>query len=109
VTKKNEQYNGNTLAAQAAFDREMVRVAAVLHRLDGIADDTYREERLLTRLSLSFPSLSREGYLAMVTSETPEGKWIAFNADPSPVTALVGLILRIENKTVKWKEDQWKP
>lgn len=109
MTKKGqEQFAGNTLAAQAAFDREMVRVAAVLHRLDGIANDAYREERLITGLRLSFPTPMRDGYLAVMTSETAEGKWVAFNADPSPVTALIGIILRLENKSIKWKEDQWK-
>jgi len=109
MTKKgSEQHNGNTLAAQAAFDREMVRVAAVLHRLDGIADDSFREERLITGLRLSFPSMTRDGYLAVMSSETAEGKFVAFNADPSPVTALIGIILRLENRSIKWKADQWK-
>lgn len=103
-----EQHAGNALASQAAFTKEMVRVAAVLHRLDGIAQDNYEEGRLITGIRLSFPTPMRDGYLAVMTSEVDGERFVAFNNDPSPVTALIGIILKLENKSIKWKEDQWK-
>lgn len=108
MSKKSDNA-GNTLAAQAAFDREMVRSAATIMRFDRVADRLFEgDEMVVTRISVNLPTQERDGYLAIVTATHPEGNLVAFHGGTTLLDALVGLISRLENGSIKWQKDRFQ-
>lgn len=110
MSKRNNgsDNNGNTLAAQAAFDRELMRFAQVFYRADMILDRLFENDVVVKRIAVSMPGGEREGYMGVVTADVAGVPCVAFHGGTSLGDALKGLMERLENGSIKWKTDQYR-
>ena len=105
---KNEQYNGNTIAAQAAFDRELVRVGQVLYRAGDTLERLFEHDVDVTRLSIKMPAIDKPDYMAVVTAVVAGQYVVGFHGAPTFHEALLGVWARLENGSIQWKVDSFK-
>lgn len=107
MSRKGDENAGNALAAQAAFERELFRVAQVWHRVDMLLDRLFENDIVVRRLSVVVPTPDRDGFTAIVTATVSGEPCVAFHGGTTFVEAMTGLLNRLENGSVKWKIDQY--
>lgn len=107
--RDNGQDNrGNAIAAQAAFERELMRFAQVFYRTEGLFDRLFENDIVVRRIAVTMPSQDRDGYMGVVTADVGGQAMVAFHGGTSMGDALKGLLERLENGSIKWKTDSFK-
>lgn len=104
--KRSKDTPGNTISAQAAFDREMVRVAAGLYRVDSVLARLYEEDLQVTRFGIVCPNMERSDYMGVVSAVHGGVEVVAFHGGDSFHSTVVGLLARLENGSLKWRPDR---
>lgn len=106
--KKQSEPAGNTIAAQVAFERELMRFAQVFYRSDYLLERLFEGDVWVKRISVTMPNDERSEYMA-VCSAVVGGEWmVAFQGGSTMGEALKGLLERMENGSVKWRPDKFK-
>lgn len=100
--KEDRKYQASIRAA----DRLLARMGKRLEQLDRWADDPPDGETWITEVRFKTGSAFDEGVLAMIKVERGAEKLLAFHVADGLGEALVGLVSRLENGTLKWKEDK---
>lgn len=98
---------GNSMASEAAYQRTLIRQAEVLLRFETVWQDYFEEDAVLTQVRVIFPGIVGGEYRVVLKAEMQEGKFVAFHNAPTLIEALVGLVNRLENKSLKFREDQY--
>ncbi len=106
-TMKNTDVPGSAVGSHAAYLRQMVRQAETLQDLERTADRLFEEELLVRGITIRFPEDARPEYLAVVRVEGPGGRLVAFHNAPTFIEVVVGVVNRLKNGTMKFKEDQY--
>jgi len=104
---KNEDVPGNAVESRQAYLRMMMRLAEALARFEVVADRCFGRELVLKGMTVKFPGMERPDYMVVVRAQTPEGNVVAFHNAPSFLEAVSGMVARIENESVQWKEDKY--
>lgn len=107
MSKKNRDVPGNSLASQAQYQRDMLRLGETISRMERILDRMFEEEWIPKRVSIKVPVNQGDEYLVIITAESPGGPVVAFTSGQSFAEAIRVAIARIENGSVKWKEDAY--
>jgi hypothetical protein len=107
MTKKDSEVPGNAMASQQAYTRQLVRQAELLLRWEGIVNRLEDEEVWVDGLSIRMPTYDRPDTFVTVRAHTPTGKIVAFHGAPTLYEAVAGVVARVENRTLKWREDQY--
>lgn len=105
-SKQEEKENARHRTSIAAADRMMRRWGEALEHLDRHVMETPDEEHYITEVRLRVRYDDAGDVLAIVKADGPGGKGIAFHSDATPATALVGLVARLNNGSLKWREDK---
>lgn len=104
---KQQAEHGNTISAQAAFEREVLKTGSSVFDIEGFI---YRgaRDRFVVR-SIRFRSGPNPGadWLVVITAYSPDGPVVAFHSGDSFKAALVGLSSRLKNGSLKWKADEY--
>lgn len=99
---------GNARESALQVQRFLMKQSETLVSMERIADRYYEAEMNLTSIRIRFPRSEGDGYLGVVSAEGPAGKVVAFHDATEFLETLVGLIRRLDNGSVKWKEDKYE-
>jgi hypothetical protein len=89
-------------AAEGALRDKLVRQLLMAERAITEAEERdvfVRDIRLVNKLGLG------SGWLAVVRAETDGGKFVAFHGGDTYLEAVSGVIARLRNGSLKWRED----
>lgn len=98
---------GNSMASAQAYQRMLVRQGETLIRFEKVWDDYEQEACELTQLRVIFPGIVGGEYRVVLKATMNGEKFVAFHNAPTLLEALVGLVNRLENRSLKFKEDQY--
>jgi len=99
--KEEERYD----ASRRAAARMMTKLGLKLEQLDRWIEDPPDGETFITELRFKMGGGWDGGILAIVKTDGGEGKRIGFHVGDTLADALVGMVNRLENGSIKWKED----
>lgn len=107
MSKKNEQHNGNTIAAQVAFDKQMAMMGQKIARFEEMCERYDDNDVFLRNMTVRFPDMMNSEYMIVIRCETPAGKMVAFQGGATLTEALTGLLNRMGNGSLEFKEDKY--
>lgn len=98
---------GNAVASAAAYQKSLVRQAETLWRFEKVWDDYEQEGVVLTQFRVIMPGIVGGEYRIVLKCEKEGAKFVAFHSASTLIETLVGLVNRLENRSLKFKEDQY--
>jgi hypothetical protein len=104
---KYTEVPGNSMASAANYARAMVRLAESITDFERQADRLSEEDLLLTSMTVRLPGYDRTDYLLVLRGTTPQGPVVAFHNAPTLWETMEGVVNRLKNGSLKWKEDQY--
>lgn len=104
---KRRGVDGNSVASAAEFDRQMQQLGIALMRFEGVADRLYDQETSLLSMSIRLKGDGRADYLIVLRARYEGAAWVSFHSADTLAEAMRGMVARLENGSVKWKEDQY--
>ena len=107
MARKNLDVPGNAMASAAAAGEIMLRAGQAMFRMDALLERYDDEDVFIGGLSLRAPGMDQSDWFVVVRAETPEGKVVAFHSAPTFLEAIQGVVARLDNRSLKWKEDQY--
>jgi hypothetical protein len=106
MTKKQTEH-GSAYLRQRAFDLECIKLGLKVRDYDHQIERMFEDDILVQGLSIRHPQDEGEDYLVTVRM-IRAGEWfVAFHAAGSFHELLEGLVNRMRNKSLKWKEDKY--
>ena len=101
---KNE---GSARGRQHAFDMECMRLGLKLRGYEQVLDRMFDKEVVITGMSIRHPQEEGEDSLVILKAVVSGESMVAFHAASSLHEVLEGLMNRLQNASLKWKEDQY--
>jgi hypothetical protein len=98
---------GNAMASEAAYLREMVRAGQELYGAEKTFDGLFTDEVELKAIKITFRGEEGPWYTAIVTAYVVGQDCVAFHSDDSLAKVVLGVLARLKNRSLKWKEDQY--
>lgn len=98
---------GSVLATQANIERIMSKTANLLHWAGGVLDQPDVTGFHLKQIRIKCDLKGGGGWMAVVTALTPNGDQVAFHRGDDFREALEGVLSRIRNGSLKWKDDEY--
>lgn len=98
---------GNVMATGAAVQKEMLKVARELYRFDDRQERLHEQGDVITSVRFRAPEMPGGEWLAVINLITSDGAFVGFHSDVSFVAAVRGVCSRVNNGSIKWKEDQY--
>lgn len=106
--KSERDVDGNAMASAVAVQREMVRTAEKLYRMEELLDKLFEEDQEVLRIAVQCPDGDRDDYMVYVTGLVDGKRCVAFHGGATFREALIGAIDRMSNRSLKWREDKYK-
>ena len=104
-SKKRFDSDGNPLLADST---RIAGQALQLVRLGLRWSQSTQRSTVLRSVNIYPPSSSRNGMWLCIAKGWAEGyKVVAFHRAPDLLTALLGLLSKIESETIEWKQDKF--
>lgn len=104
---KGEEYPGNTMMSQAAFDRRLYNHGKHLLELQDGFNKCYLDGNRLRALRLVAPEQEAGEWLAVLTIVQDGEPLVAFSSGFDLVSCLQTLNGRMRNGSLKWKVDEY--
>jgi hypothetical protein len=98
---------GDSRASALAYQQQMVRLAQQIVRFEQVLERMFDEDEEILGLSVRIPSTEGADYLITVRARIGEKRKVAFHASYSFADTIRGLVARLENRSMRWKEDQY--
>lgn len=105
MSKDKHDQVGN-VASAAIVEREMLKLANALYVFDGRFSRESLDDIALRGLKFVAPPRSDGEWLAVVTAWQGSEAVVAFHRDSSFVQCVQGVCNRLNNGSLRWKEDQ---
>ena len=103
---RDENKAARKLASQIAATQYMEKVGARLVKLDTLIEETPDGIHYFTSLRFKLGYHESGSILLIAKCDGPEGSMVAFQAGESVSETILGLVNRMENGTLKWREDK---
>lgn len=107
MNKKNIEVPGNILATQASVDRVMRRAGGALYKIENSSERLREEGISVESIRLKMPAEQDGEILLVITASTESGGIVAFHRQAGIAACLEGLSSRLDNGSLKWKEDEY--
>lgn len=107
MTKSNPEVPGNAMATAAMTQRILSMAGHTVYMTDHRFDNLYTEGIAIKAIRFKNDGHPAGTWLCVVTAETESGSIVAFHNDTGFRACLLGVLARIENNSLKWKEDQY--
>jgi hypothetical protein len=104
--KYNEEA-GNSRESTLAYERQMVRMAQQFVRFDTMIERLFDNDMEISGMSIRVPSGEGEDYFVVVRARIGNDAKVGFNSDATFAGALRGTLARIENGSMRWKDDDY--
>lgn len=105
--QRGKEVPGNTLASQLAFDKAMVTNGIKLGRIEQYITTYAEDEIYIQGMSIRVPQDIGEDYFVVVRASTVDGSKVAFHNAAEFGDLIIGLANRMQNKSLKWKDDKY--
>ena len=105
--KSDKDIDGDAMASARAVQRIMVDIGEQMMRAEYLFGRYSEEYTELDWVRIKFPTEDGHEYLAIVKAFTEEGDQVAFHAAPTFHEVVIGLLKRLENRSIKWREDKY--
>jgi hypothetical protein len=99
--------NGNSIASHEAYQRLLVRQAETLMNFEKVVQSFWNEEVEIVSLRIILPVGEGEEYRVVLKARSKGEAFVAFHNGATFSEALVGLVNRLQNRSLKFKEDQY--
>lgn len=104
---KSGEVDGNAMASAMAIQRQLIRGAEQLAR----AESTFRwhedRDRAVLAIRIRLPEYAGGEYMAVVSAEEEGARVVGFHNGTTLFETVQGLLARMENDTLVWKEDKY--
>lgn len=104
---KDGEVSGNAMASAMAVQRQLIRAAEQVARAEGTFRWHEDRDRDILAIRVRMPQHAEGEYMAVVSADSDEGPVVAFHSAPTFGETIVGLLARLENDTLVWKEDKY--
>ncbi len=104
----NTDIPGNSVGSHAAYVRQMVRNAETLLSLEQIADRLFEQDVEVRGITVRFPEDDRPEYLAVIRVMVAGSKEVGFHSAPTFIEVVVGVVTRLQNGSLKFREDTYE-
>lgn len=98
---------GDARASAIGFQSFLMRIGQHVQDIDRYKWEATEKRPLLTSMTLKFDPDDEQGCLAILRGYKPDGYVVAFHREDTIWECLVGLSKRIQNNSLKWKEDEY--
>lgn len=98
---------GNSLASAAEYQRQMVKSAEQLMRLEAVLDRLDEQGTFVLGMSIKVKGFDRNDYLVVLRAQVGNERVVSFHTGDTFLEAVRGMAARLENGSVKWKEDSY--
>lgn len=105
MVKHDEVAGEKYEASLRAADRLLKKLGAALERLDVWVGESPDDEHYITGVVVKVRYDSVGDVLIMVKADSAKGPVIAFHAADSMSASVLGLVNRLDNGQIQWKED----
>jgi hypothetical protein len=92
-------------ASARAADNILRRSGTKLEQLGRLIEETPDDTHYITSITFKVQPEAFTAILGIVKADTGEGKVIAFHSDDTLGACLVGIVNRLVNGSLQWKED----
>lgn len=93
-------------ASKRAAARLLSKLGTRLEQLDRFIQEVPDDDTHITEVRFKVRYSTVGDVLGVVKADTSKGKQIAFHSDDTVSEALVGIVNRLNNGTLVWKEDK---
>lgn len=100
--KKEELKYSNTRYINA-----LVAMAELFNAFEDFAENLYSDDIMITSVRVKLPDWSSDSYLVVIRADQEGRGVVAFHGAESFSGVLMGLLQRMKNKSLKWKEDMY--
>jgi len=107
MSEKRKGHNGNTIAEQHALDKRLHRNGFVVETAERIFDRYWDEGCEITKVTIRPPADADGEWLVVVAGTADGNKVVAFHRGMSFGEALIGMLNRLDNRSVKWNPDKY--
>lgn len=105
---KYKEEPGNAKASTLAYERQMVRMAQQFVRFDMMLERLFEDDIEVYGMSIKVPVSEGEDYFVVVRARVGNDRKVGFGNGASFAEALRGTLARIENGSMRWKDDQYE-
>lgn len=106
-SKNNSDIAGNAMASAQAVTRQLVQVSEQLYRAERVLDRMFEENEYIKNIKFRAPTEENNSWLVVVTGEIEGADVVAFVYADTFAEASRMLWAMLENRSIKWKEDQF--
>ena len=107
MSKNPHEVPGNVLATAASVERVMMKTARSLYMTDQRVSDDLPNRVNLRQLRIKAPAQIGGEWFAVVTAYLEDAPVVAFHSGSSFVSTIEGVCNRINNGSLKWKDDEY--
>lgn len=105
--KRGSDVPGNSRASELEYQRAMLRAAEQLMRFERVAERLDDQDCWLRSITVRLPGEARNTFLAVVRADNAGAPVVSFHEGDTLLECLRGMVARLENGSVKWKDDQY--
>ena len=105
MTKRTE-VPGNAMESHVRFQELLLRDAETFHSMEKTADALFEQGVEIVSIRVRFPVGEGGGYLGVVKAVGPDGAKIGFHDGTTFVEVVLGIIRRLQQNSMKWRDDE---
>ncbi len=103
--QKKKRGEHSAYARQLAYQDEMYKIGCLVVDYDRHIGEYFDADILVTGMSIRHPMDEGQDYLVTLRAVVSGDAKVAFHAGATFQEVLVGLINRMKNRSLKWKDD----
>lgn len=104
---KRQDVPGNSIASELEYQRQMIRAAEQLLRLDRVLERLWDEGRRVLSMSVRMPREYGDDVLVVIRCDYDGAREVAFVSSDSVLDAVRKAAASLENGSVKWRDDEY--
>jgi hypothetical protein len=102
------KFEGNSVGEIAALQANLLRLGSAIFKFEGSRLRAEERDMYVTQLRIRFPTVQGGEYLAVLSAHHDGVFVVAFHSAGTFADAIVGMLNRLENGDLQWKEDSYK-
>lgn len=106
MSKKRTEH-GNTISAQAAFDREVHLTGSRVFDINSFVHQGVRDKFIVRSIKFRAGNTPGADWLVVITAYSSGTPVVAFHSGVGFKDTLLGLASRLKNGSLKWKADEY--
>lgn len=102
-----EEVKGSSYMSAANYERALQRAGAKLYDFEPVVERLFDDAIEVRSMAVRLPQAEGGDYLVTIRAYKEGKAVVGFSSGSSLTETLVGVVNRLQNRTVKWKADQY--